>query len=253
MLMRDDALFPFLAKLFANIPSKLKICPEIKKSRIYGNGFTVPFNPSSLSTSSAVGWKANKVASTTRPQTYVLSFPGGESSPATLSFDLLLDAYEGPPDESLFSISPPNPTALHTFSTRSAESVLPKVAEIGKLQLVAPQLHRPPLCKVWWGMILLVEGPLTNLSQSFTRFRPDGTPVRAKLSCTFTDAGLQPGENFSNDVQKTHTVSLGETLQSIAARHYGDPSRWRLIAEANDIDDPRALAPGALLVIPAIR
>jgi hypothetical protein len=251
MMMRDQTLFPFLAKLFANIPSKVKICPEIKKSRVYGSGFSVPFNPSSLSTSSSVGWKTNKVASTTRPQTYVLSFPGGESSPATLSFDLLLDAYEGPPDNSFFSI--PNPTALHTFSTRSAESVLPQVEAISKLQLVAPQLHRPPLCKVWWGMILLVEGPLTSLSQSFTRFRPDGTPVRAKLSCTFTDAGLQPGELFSNDVQKTHTVSLGETLQSIAARHYGDPSRWRLIAEANDIDDPRAVAPGALLVIPAVR
>lgn len=251
MLMRDHALFPVLAQLFANIPSKLKICPEIKKSRVYGSGFSVPFNPSSLSTSSTVGWKTNKVASTTRPQTYVLSFPGGESSPPTLSFDLLLDAYEGPADDAFFSA--PNPTALHTFSTRSAESVLPQVTEIAKLQLVAPQLHRPPLCKVWWGMILLVEGPLTGLTQTFTRFRPDGTPVRAKLGCTFTDAGLQPGENFSNDVQKTHTVSLGETLQSIAARHYGDPSRWRLIAEANDLDDPRAVAPGALLVIPAIR
>lgn len=251
MLMRDYTLFPWLGSLFANLPSKLRICPEIKKSRVYGSGFSVPFNPSSLTASASVAWKTNKVASTTRPQTYMLSFPGGDGSPATLTFDLLLDAYEGSPDGSFFSI--PNPTALHTLSSPSAESVLPLVDQISKLQLVQSNLHRPPLCKVWWGQILLVEGPLTNLTQTFTRFRPDGTPVRAKLGCTFTDAALQPGELFSNDVQKTHTVSLGETLQGIAARQYGDPSLWRLIAEANDIDDPRTLAPGLVLSIPALR
>lgn len=251
MLMRDRTLFPWLASQFAHLPSQLKIYPEVALSRRYGKPFSVAFNPSSLSASTSVSWKTNRVVSDTCQTTYMLSFPGGEPTPATLSFDLLLDTYEGEQSTSFFSA--PNPTALHTFSSLSAESVLPQVDAISRLTLVAPELHRPPLCEVWWGRILLVEGPLTNLSQTFTRFRPDGVPVRAKLGCTFTDAGEPGGETFSNDVQKTHTVSLGETLQGIAARRYGDPTRWRLIAEANDIDDPRNLVPGAVLAIPALR
>jgi len=33
---------------------------------------------------------------------------------------------------------------------------------------------------------------------------------------------------------------------------YRDPTRWRLIAEANRLDDPRHLEPGWVLTIPAV-
>jgi nucleoid-associated protein YgaU len=45
-------------------------------------------------------------------------------------------------------------------------------------------------------------------------------------------------------------VRKGETLWSIAAQRYGDGKRWREIADANGIDDPRKLAVGMELVIP---
>ena len=44
----------------------------------------------------------------------------------------------------------------------------------------------------------------------------------------------------------------GETLDRIAATHYADPTRWRLIADANHVVDPLALSAGELLVIPEI-
>jgi hypothetical protein len=43
----------------------------------------------------------------------------------------------------------------------------------------------------------------------------------------------------------------GERLEDIAFLYYGDPSVWRLIAEANDIDDPSSVPPGTALRIPA--
>ena len=39
---------------------------------------------------------------------------------------------------------------------------------------------------------------------------------------------------------------------AIAAARYGDPTLWRPIAEENNLDDPLAIQPGQVLVIPAI-
>jgi len=57
----------------------------------------------------------------------------------------------------------------------------------------------------------------------------------------------------SADVAKTRTVRRGETLSSIAAEEYQDPTRWRPIADANSLNDPRQLRPGQVLAIPALR
>lgn len=45
-------------------------------------------------------------------------------------------------------------------------------------------------------------------------------------------------------------VQPGETLSAIAQRELGDPNRWREIAQANGISDPRRLQAGQSLVIP---
>jgi nucleoid-associated protein YgaU len=49
-----------------------------------------------------------------------------------------------------------------------------------------------------------------------------------------------------------HRIQPGETLDRIAAMHYGDSTRWRTIADGNGIEDPLALRPGALLSIPRL-
>lgn len=52
--------------------------------------------------------------------------------------------------------------------------------------------------------------------------------------------------------EQTYTVKAGDTLSSIAARFYGDASKWRVIYEANraQLSDPNALKIGAVLKIP---
>jgi nucleoid-associated protein YgaU len=47
-------------------------------------------------------------------------------------------------------------------------------------------------------------------------------------------------------------VKRGDTLSAISAKLYRDPTLWRTIALANDIDDPRGLNPGVRLAIPAL-
>ena len=49
-----------------------------------------------------------------------------------------------------------------------------------------------------------------------------------------------------------HRVRDGDSLPSIAYDAYGDPTQWRTIAEANDIDDPLRLRRGSELSIPRL-
>ncbi len=251
MLMHDMGIVSLLRGL--GTAGRLRIFHEVEDDRDYDGVIDVPFNPSKLSTTCAVAWKTIKFGATVDQQAYAIQYTGSGASPATLSFDLLFDGYEGEPAATPW-FSLPNPTAMHIFTPPSGVSVLPTIARIMRLQEINMDLHRPPLCEVWWGQVRLIEGPLTNLTQTYTRFLPDGTPVRASLGLTFTDASLTTnGELCSSDVEKTYTVRLGDTLQAISARQYGSPAHWRRIAEANAIDDPRRLVPGTILTIPALR
>lgn len=48
-----------------------------------------------------------------------------------------------------------------------------------------------------------------------------------------------------------YVIESGDSLASIAQEVYGDPTRWRDIARANDLDEPYGLTVGQTLRIPA--
>jgi nucleoid-associated protein YgaU len=47
-------------------------------------------------------------------------------------------------------------------------------------------------------------------------------------------------------------VRPGDTLASLAWEELGSPTLWRVIAEANHVDDPFRLTPGRSLIIPSL-
>ena len=49
-----------------------------------------------------------------------------------------------------------------------------------------------------------------------------------------------------------HVVKDGDSLQAVAYRAYGDPARWRQIAEVNGIDNPLHLRRGTALNLPRL-
>ena len=55
---------------------------------------------------------------------------------------------------------------------------------------------------------------------------------------------------LSSGLSKQHVVKARDTLISIANDEYADSTKWRLIAEANNLDDPLAVQPGQTLIIP---
>jgi len=130
------------------------------------------------------------------------------------------------------------------------------IEKLDYLASVDAELHAPPLCKFVWGKGLSFTALVTKLDKSFTRFLPSGVPVRARVTVTFSECNTSEYrreiEPESTDKTKAWTVTEGDTLWLVAAEEYGDASYWRTIADANDIDNPRAVRPGDSLELPPL-
>ena len=157
----------------------------------------------------------------------------------TLKLNLMFDTYEQGEDVSLIT------NKLWKFMD-------PKTRESGNSNRKVP----PPDVAFEWGVFRFVA-VITQMTQKFTLFQPDGTPVRANVDVTFTqhrDVEDYPNQNPTSgggDIEKVRRVIAGERLDTIAYEVYGDATKWRLIAERNGLRDPLALRPGQVLTIPA--
>jgi LysM repeat protein len=128
-----------------------------------------------------------------------------------------------------------------------------KVVDLLKID---SQLHAPPVVRVAWGSLQL-RCVLARANQKFIKFLEDGRPTRARVTVSFSEF-IDPEREAKEvnrqtaDFSKAYTVQPGDTLTGIAFRFYEDPALWRPIAVANHIDDPRAIAPGQALHVPAL-
>jgi len=138
----------------------------------------------------------------------------------------------------------------------AGDDVRPLVAKLVGLLDIDRATHAPPVLRFVWASFSFTC-VLSRAVQKYTMFRPDGAPVRAKLSVTFTE--LTNAETEAKEVKretadysKVYTVLDGDRLPEVAFRLLGSAPLWRPIALANGIEDPRALTPGSQLVIPRL-
>lgn len=149
-----------------------------------------------------------------------------------------------------------------TYGDENGRDVREYTDKLAKLMKVDPQLRnednnksRPPTCMFTWGRVLQFVAVITSMTQRFTLFRDDGTPVRATVDVTFQQVRAEDQHQAQNPTtvgqpgQRVRLVRPGDRLDWIAYEEYRDPTLWRLIAEANDLDDPLRLAPGQRLKI----
>jgi nucleoid-associated protein YgaU len=194
------------------------------------------FNPNTLALSKNTEWRRNP--SRLADDTSMPEFVG--SGPRNLSVDVLLDA-----------------TATHDNSVETrVEQLL--TACVPTKKSLATKKPASPWVRFEWGTSKTTsfDGVLSNLSVDYSLFDVDGKPLRAKCSLSIEEAGSDtPGQNptsGSREARRTHRVVAGDSLPQLAWREYGDATAWRVIAEANDIDDPMLLVPGAELLVPAM-
>jgi|SRR5687768_5965720 len=144
-----------------------------------------------------------------------------------------------------------------TYTDRRGADVREETDKIARLLEIDPELHAPPPVRFFWGK-LDFPAVIERLTQRFTMFLEDGTPVRATLNVTFKEyktiaEQLKPKPKRSSDWTKLRVVAEGDRLSLIAAIEYGDPAVWREIANQNEIDNPRLLQPGTELRLPPLR
>lgn len=199
------------------------------------------FNPKELSVE-----KSNQFAEVNIPglSSPIIQFVRGNARSVTM--DLFFDTYEKGTDVRIFT---------DRITGWDAGSMFSKLPEEKKgLMDIDSDLHAPPVCIFIWGAFAF-QCIIEKASKKFTMFLPEGIPVRATLNVTlkeYREVNVQVKEMSlqSADLTKRWVVTQGDSLWSIAAMEYGNPGDWRLIAQANRIDNPRILYPGEELVIP---
>lgn len=130
------------------------------------------------------------------------------------------------------------------------------VDRIRSLMDINSDLHAPPIVRLVWDTQIF-RGVLESLTITYTMFRPDGAPIRAKLAVSLkeyrpVEVQVRERPKLSPDFEKSMTVRRGDTLDALAHQFYNDAGLWRLIARANGLRDARALVPGAMLRIPKL-
>lgn len=201
-----------------------------------GKVISVLFNPTEYSFERSNSYKAAAVPGLGSP---LLQFVNGECD--SLSMELFMDDYT----------DPSGPTSL---LQKENNPLGKRLTEVSRLLNIDRDLHAPPPVRFNWGPFEF-NAVIEKLGRKVTMFHPDGTPARVSLSVSFKEyrtlrQQLEEPRRESADKTKRRIVIGAEQLWFIAAREYDNPYEWVRIADANDLDDPRGIAPGDWLVIP---
>ena len=196
------------------------------------------FNPAELTLSQSNNWSSKPVAGAgVRP----LEYSGAQSG--SLSLTLFFDTTDTG-----------DPVTKHTSRLQDLMKIDPQLPGYS----AAKNNGRPPWVVFHWGTMHSFPAVVASLNLSFTYFSSSGVPLRAKAQMTLTQYknaaafGPQNPTSGTPNPHRVHRVQPGETLDRIAAHHYGDATRWRTLAEANAVLDPLAVRPGTLLAIPEL-
>jgi Contractile injection system tube protein/LysM domain len=208
-----------------------------------GETITVLFNPTEYTITKTNTWNFKEVQGSSLPPP---EFGGG--SPRQISLSLLLD----------------NAVLDGSQTVLSITQKLFKMMEVGDGQPAGGTRASPPYVTFRWGAVDTFKAVCTSLTCAYQLFQPNGDPIRAEVkldlkqaepastaSANSANVGQNPTTRAFGDAG-VHTVRDGDSLPSIAYRAYGDATRWRTIADANEIDDPLRLRRGTPLMLPRL-
>lgn len=223
---------------------KLTITPLKKEDNQYTrfSPISVQFNPESYSISKTVNWGPTDNSSGEECNTQrqvnapTVQFKGGGSRQLTL--ELFFDVTES----IIF------------------QDVRQETNKIVALTRIDRDQGHPLICEISWGDAppgsdFPFIGVITSLTQNFTLFKSNGKPLRANLNLTVLEFLPPLADQRQTDPElTTHIIKGGDTLSNISAQFYRNPKLWRIIAEANQLDDPRNLEKyiGQTLTIPKL-
>ncbi|MCC6411366.1 MAG: hypothetical protein IT270_06885 [Saprospiraceae bacterium] len=200
------------------------------------NTFDVMFNPDNYARKYEVEYQPRQAqGDTASPQIF------GKIKPQEFAFDFVFDG-TGVSGQSL-----PDMLGVH-------QSVDKFLTVTGKNN---GDIHRPNYLKLSWGP-LISKCVLKSAEISYTLFKPDGTPLRAKLKATFSENkedAFRVAESRNNSPDLTHrrTVQQGDTLPLMTERIYGTDIYYLQVAAFNNLKHFRKLEVGQVLFFPPLK
>ncbi|CAO5238206.1 CIS tube protein [Frankia sp. AgKG'84/4] len=194
------------------------------------------FNPNTLRLAKSAEW--NPTLSRTFKEGGEPEFAGGQ--PRHLSFQIFLDS----------SLTPNGTSVMKRVDTL-----------LSCCEVTAASVASNHPCTPWvffeWGGFSTVSfvAYVDSVSVNYSLFSPSGVPIRATCDLEITQiparTARQNPTSGALTARRTHCLTAGDSLQSLAWREYGDPTAWRGIAELNGIDDPMRLPTGLDILLPA--
>ncbi|PXY47383.1 hypothetical protein DMB68_06605 [Flavobacterium hydrophilum] len=198
-----------------------------------GQPYTVMINPETIKWQRGIEYNEQQAPNTSAPSQKYKSTPVEK-----LNFDIVIDC-TGIVDSKRVDMNQ---------EISSLESII--YTYNGKI-------HRPNFVKVQWGKSLVFKGVLKSMDTSYTLFKPDGSPLRAKLSLGFSEY-ISPQSVEELDAKKspdiTHLISVveGNTLPQLCEETWNDDSYYIQVAQYNELNKFRNLKGGQKLIFPPI-
>ena len=215
----------------------VKATVKILEGRNKDQELTVHFNPTEYAVDYGASYQETPVPGLSNP---ILQFVNGSAE--MLSMDLLFD----------------------TYTDGGGRDVSEDTGRFTDLLAIDADTHAPPRVEFKWG-VFAFRAVVEKISQRFTMFQGDGTPVRATLSVSFKQyrtISEQLENPRRNSADKTKRRVLGKvegfrptaaTLWQLAAQEYGEARFWRQIAAENRVEDLRTLRPGDVMRVPPLQ
>ena len=194
---------------------------------------TLDYNPASLNFTYAIEYNDQTPPNTPEPEQQFKN-----TSPETLSFDLVFDA----------TPMVDTPVDVYEQIKNMKSYVYDYVGEA----------HEPPYVIITWGEKFEFRGRLKSMDIKHTLFSQEGVSLRAEVKLSFSksiDPETMTKQKNAKSPDLTHRrmVKAGDTLPLLCQEVYGDSGMYLKVARANGIYNFRDLELGTEISFPPIK
>lgn len=134
-------------------------------------------------------------------------------------------------------------------------------AQVAQFQTVTGyngNIHRPNYLLVVWGTLTVKRCVLKTASIAYKLFRPDGVPLRAVISASFSDASddqtrVAMAQDSSPDLTHVRVLGASDSLPALCDRIYGNVHLALQVAQANGFTSARGLPAGTRVRFPPLK
>ncbi|GAB2808461.1 CIS tube protein [Ferruginibacter profundus] len=200
---------------------------------VSGAVYTVMINPDSLKWQSTIEYSEEQAPDSSAPSQRYKNTPSEK-----LNFDMVIDC-----------------TGIVDATRTRMKTEIDALEKI--IYNYNGDIHRPNFVKIQWGADITFKGVLTSYDISYTLFSPDGNPLRAKISLSFSQydspslVSKIDGRN-SPDITHLLTVVEGMTLPQMCLQVWNSDAWYIQAAKYNKLNKFRNLDGVRNLIFPPI-